>query len=304
MPAKPASSSAPTVAGIRISHPDRPIYPDQAISKVQLAQYYESIGDWIVPHVKGRPLTLVHCPAGIAGPCVYLKHAKQWGLNALRRVRIQEKTKVGEYLVADSIEAVVSLAQMGIVEVHTWNSTDDDVERPNRIVWDLDPGPEVAWKEVVAAATVVREVLKALDLESWVKTTGGRGLHVVMPIQRARDWSECLQFSRAVSEAIERTDPQRYTTTFAKAGREQKVLIDYLRNNRTNTSVSAFSPRARPGAMVSMPLEWRELGAGPERWTLLTVPQRLKRLKSDPWAGYGTASQRLSNASIRAIARL
>jgi bifunctional non-homologous end joining protein LigD len=305
MPRTAAPSSSPaTVGGVHISHPDRLIYPDQEISKVQLARYYESIADWIVPHVTGRPLTLVHCPAGIASPCMYLKHAKQWGPRALRRVKIQEKTKVGEYLVADNIEGVVSLAQMGIVEVHTWNSTDDDVERPNRIVWDLDPGPEVAWKDVVAAAKVVRDVLQALELESWVKTTGGRGLHVVMPITPARDWSECLEFSRSVSEAIERTDPQRYTTTFAKAGRQQKILIDYLRNNRTNTSVCAFSPRARPGAMVSMPLEWRELAAGPERWTLLTVPQRLKRRKSDPWAGYGTASQRLSNASIRAIARL
>jgi bifunctional non-homologous end joining protein LigD len=305
MPRKAApSSSLPTVAGVRISHPDRLIYPDQKISKVQLARYYESIADWIVPHLTGRPLTLVHCPAGIASPCMYLKHAKQWGPSALRRVKIQEKTKVGEYLVADNIEAVVSLAQMGIVEVHTWNSTDDDVERPNRIVWDLDPGPEVAWKDVVAAAKVVRDVLMALELESWVKTTGGRGLHVVMPITPARGWSECLEFSRSVAEAIERTDPQRYTTTFAKAGRERKILIDYLRNNRTNTSVCAFSTRARPGAMVSMPLEWRELDAGAERWTLLTVPQRLKRLKSDPWAGYRTASQRLSNASIRAMSRL
>ena len=225
-----------------------------------------------MPHVKGRPLTLVHCPAGIAAPCIYLKHAKQWGPNALRRVKIQEKTKVGEYLVADNIEAVVSLAQMGIVEIHTWNSTDDDVERPNRIVWDLDPGPQVAWKQVVTAAQLVRDVLKTLGLASWVKTTGGHGLHVVVPIKPARDWSECLEFARDVSEAIERTDPI-YTTTFAKRGRERKILIDYLRNNRTNTSVCAFSPRARPGAMVSMPLDWKELSAGPERWTLTTVPE-------------------------------
>jgi bifunctional non-homologous end joining protein LigD len=304
MPAKSTSFQAPTVAGVRISHPERLIYPDQGISKIQLARYYQSIADWIVPHVKGRPLTLVHCPAGIASPCIYLKHAKQWGPDALRRVRIQEKTKVGQYLVADSIEAVVSLAQMGIVEIHTWNSTDDDVERPNRIVWDLDPGPEVTWKQVVAAATMVRDVLEALELESWVKTTGGRGLHVVMPIKRARDWSECLEFSRAVSQAIERTDPHMYTTTFAKAGRERKILIDYLRNNRTNTSICAFSPRARPGAIVSMPLGWRDLRGAPEAWTLLTVPQQLKRLKMDPWAGYWRASQRLSKASIRAMARL
>ena len=131
MTARTAPSSSPTVVGIRISHPHRLIYPELGISKVQLARYYEEIADWIVPHVKGRPLTLVHCPAGIAAPCMFLKHAKQWGPTALRRVQIQEKTKVGEYLVADSIEAVVSLAQMGIVEIHTWNSTADDIERPN-----------------------------------------------------------------------------------------------------------------------------------------------------------------------------
>ena len=137
-----AGDSPDSVVGVRISHPDRVIYPDLGISKIQLARYYERIADWIVPHVAGRPLTLVHCPAGIAAPCNFLKHAKAWGPSALRRVQIQEKTKVGEYLVADSIEAVVSLAQMGIVEIHTWNSTADDIERPNRIVWDLDPGPD------------------------------------------------------------------------------------------------------------------------------------------------------------------
>ena len=296
--------AAPTVAGVRISHPDRLIYPDLGISKIQLARYYEEIADWIVPHVAGRPLTLVHCPAGLAAPCIYLKHAKAWGPSALRRVKIQEKTKVGEYLVADSIEAVVSLAQMGIVEIHTWNSTMADIERPNRIVWDLDPGPAVTWKQVVKAAGLVRDVLKTLGLTSWVKTTGGRGLHVVVPIKPARDVAECLEFSRNVSEAIARTDPQLYTTTFAKLGRERKILIDYLRNNRTNTSVCAYSPRARPGAMVSMPLDWSDLSASPERWTLTTVPRRLKRLRADPWAEYWTAAQEIADASFAAVQAL
>jgi bifunctional non-homologous end joining protein LigD len=169
------SESSPTIVGIRISHPDRVIYPDLGISKIQLARYYERIAEWIVPHVAARPLTLVQCPAGIAAPCNFLKHAKAWGPSALRRVRIQEKTKLGEYLVADSIEAVVSLAQMGVVEIHTWNSTVDDVERPNRLVWDLDPGPDVSWKQVIKAAELVRDVLKTLKLTSWVKTTVGRG---------------------------------------------------------------------------------------------------------------------------------
>src|SRR6187397_934924 len=164
-----AGDSSATVVGVRISHADRVIYPDLEVSKIEFARYFERIADWIVPHVAGRPLTLVHCPAGIAAPCHFLKHAKAWGPSALRRVRIQEKTKLGEYLVADSIEAVVSLAQMGIVEIHTWNSTADDLERPNRVVWDLDPGAEVTWKQIVAAAKLVRGVLETLGLTSWVK---------------------------------------------------------------------------------------------------------------------------------------
>jgi bifunctional non-homologous end joining protein LigD len=304
-PRTPSSDgSVPTVAGVRISHPDRVIYPDLGLSKIQLARYFERIADWIVPHVAGRPLTLVHCPAGIASPCNFLKHAKAWGPSALRRVRIQEKTKVGEYLVADTIEAVVSLAQMGIVEIHTWNSTADDIERPNRLVWDLDPGPDVSWHQVVKGAELVRDVLRALKLRSWVKTTGGRGLHVVVPLKRRRTVAECLDFSRAVADAIVQADPESYTTAFSKAGRTRKILIDYLRNNRTNTSVCAFSPRARPGATVSMPLAWSELDEPPGRWTIVTVPNRLARRRTDPWADYWHGAQTLSAATLAAVAHI
>ena len=299
-----ANPGPPAVVGVRISHPDRLIYPSLGISKIQLAQYFEEIADWIVPHVAGRPLTLVHCPKGLAAPCIYLKHAKAWGPSALRRVEIQEKTKVGEYLVADSIAAVVSLAQMGIVEIHTWNSVIEDIERPNRIVWDFDPGPAATWKQVVKAADLVRTVLKTLGLMSWVKTTGGRGLHVVAPIKPAREVSECLEFSRRVSNAIVRTDPRVYTTTFAKLGRENKILIDYMRNNRTNTSISAYSPRARPAATVSMPLDWSDLNASPERWTLRTAAKRLNRLRSDPWSDYWVCRQEISDASFAAVQAL
>jgi bifunctional non-homologous end joining protein LigD len=291
------------VAGVTISHPDRLIYPDLNISKLQLARYYEDIGEWIVRHVADRPLTLVHCPEGLAGPCRYLKHAKAWGPKALRRVTIQEKTKVGEYLVADSIEGVVSLAQMGIVEIHTWNSTTGDIERPNRIIWDLDPGPSVTWKQVVQAARLVRDVLKTLGLKSWVKTTGGRGLHVVVPLTPGRNVAECLQFSRDVAGAIVRIDPRLYTTTFAKAGRERKILIDYLRNNRTNTTICAFSPRARAGAPVSVPLAWNNLRAAPDRWTLTSVLRYLTRLRVDPWGDYWTTAQHISTESFAGISR-
>jgi bifunctional non-homologous end joining protein LigD len=280
---------------------DRLIYPELGIPKIELARYFECIGDWILPHVKGRPLTLLHCPDGLAAPCTYLKHAKAWGPNALRRIRIQEKTKIGEYLVADSVEAVVSLAQMGIVEIHTWNSTAEDIEHPNRLVWDLDPGPEVTWKQVVRAARLVRDVLTTLRLKSWVKTTGGRGVHVVVPVRPHRTVSACLDFSRAVAEAIALTNTRLYTTKFPKAGRKRKILIDYLRNNRTNTSVCAFSTRARPHATVSMPLDWDELNDSPRHWTLVTVPRRLARLKRDPWKDYWTSAQEILDASVAAL---
>jgi bifunctional non-homologous end joining protein LigD len=290
-----------TVAGIAITHPDRIVFPDLDLSKVELARYYDAIATWVVPHVKGRPLTLVHCPAGTAGECRYLKHAKAWGPSALRRVRIQEKTKVGEYLVADSIAAVVALVQMGIVEIHTWNSRDDDVDRPDRIVWDLDPGPAVDWRDTVAAARRLRELLTTLDLACWVKTTGGRGLHVVVPIKRSLDWSECLTFSRSVADTMVRANPRLYTTTFAKSGRERKILLDYLRNNRTNTSVCAYSPRARAGAPVSMPIDWNDLRQPPSRWNVRTVLRTLRTRRRDPWEGYWNTSQRIRTRSIQAV---
>jgi bifunctional non-homologous end joining protein LigD len=289
------------VAGVALSHADRLIYPELRISKFDLATYYESIAQWILPHVRGRPLTLVHCPEGVAGGCRYLRHAKAWGPMPLRRVKIQEKTKVGEYLVAETISAVVALAQMGIVEIHTWNSTIDDLERPNRIVWDLDPGPHVLWESVVVAARLLRDVLGTLRLRAWVKTTGGRGLHVVVPLRPSLGWTDCLAFSRAVAEALEHADPARYTTTFRKIGRERKILIDYLRNNRTNTSICAYSPRARPGAVVSMPVTWEGLRQDASRWTLPTVKQRLRRVRIDPWADYWKRPQQISRTSIQAL---
>jgi bifunctional non-homologous end joining protein LigD len=298
------AAAAPVIAGVRLSHPGRLIYPELGITKQQLAEYYDAIAGWIVPHVRGRPLTLVHCPAGISGPCRYLKHAKAWGPTALRRVNIQEKTKVGEYLVAESTSGVVALAQMGVVEIHTWNTTIDDLERPNRIVWDLDPGPRISWSQTADAARLLRDVLHTLHLRSWVKTTGGRGVHVVVPLRPSLDWSECLAFSRAVAEALERSDSRRFTTAFSKAGRERKILVDYLRNNRTNTSVSAYSPRARPGAPVSTPITWNELKHEPGKWTLPSVARRLERLREDPWAEYWKTSQRIAQDSMAALEAL
>jgi bifunctional non-homologous end joining protein LigD len=279
------------------------MYPEAGVTKIDLARYYERIADWIVPHVEGRPLTLVRCPTGLADGCFYMKHSKVWAPAALQRVNIQEKAKIGEYLVANSGAALASLVQMDVLEIHTWNSRVGRIEQPDRVVLDIDPGPEITWREVIDAARLVRRVLEGIGLASFVKTTGGRGLHVVVPLQPSVDWSACLAFSRGVAEAIVAHDSSRYTTRFAKAGRERKVLIDYLRNNRTNTSVAAYSMRARPHAPVSMPLTWAALNARitPETFTVKTVPARLARQRRDPWAAYWTCRQRLTSAMTRAF---
>lgn len=297
------AASEAVVAGVRITNPDRVIYPDSGITKLELARYYETVSDWMLPHVKGRPLTLLFCPDGLAGECRFLKHGKSWGPKALRRVNIREKTKTGEYMVIESVQGLVSLIQMNWLEAHTWNSTIDHLEQPDRLVLDLDPGPRVTWAQVVAAAREVRQALQSLKLRSWVKTTGGRGLHVLAPLKPERDWSECLAFARGFAEMLAAQFPARYTTEFSKQGREDRILIDYLRNNRTNTSIAAFSPRARPGAPVSTPLDWSELSTHvePSAFTVRTVPDRLRQLPSDPWAGYFRSRQRLTDRMLEAV---
>ena len=302
----------PFVAGVAISHPDRVLFPAAGVTKLGLARYYETIGDWIVPHVVDRPLTLVRCPTGLrakpgastaAADCFYMKHSKVWAPSALRRVRIREKTKIGEYLIADSPAAIVALAQMDVLEIHTWNSRFTRVEHPDRIVIDLDPGTQVAWNAVVAAARLVRQLLLALDLESFVKTTGGRGVHVVVPLTPKAEWRECLDFARAFAETVVRHEPRLFTTRFAKLGRERQILVDYLRNNRTNTSIAAYSTRARPDAPVSVPVAWSELtpARAPDRFTIATVPPRLARRRADPWSAYWTTRQTIPRAAARAL---
>jgi bifunctional non-homologous end joining protein LigD len=285
----------PTVAGVRITHPDKLMFPGLALTKLDIARYYESIAPWMLPHLKGRPLTLVFCPTGVGEGCTYLRHTKVWGPKAIARVKIQEKTKVGEYMVVDTLEGLVSLAQMNVLEIHTWNSTVAHLEQPDRIVFDLDPGEHVAWPQVIAAAKDLRKMLTTMGLDAWIKTTGGRGLHLVVPIVPSRDWSDCLEFARAVAAVLAEQDPVTYTTDFRKAGRERKILIDYLRNNRTNTSICAFSVRAREGAPVSMPVAWAHLKPTlkPDRFTIKSSVTHLVKLRVDPWRDYARSKQRL-----------
>ena len=305
-------SSRVEVAGISLSHPDRVVFPAARVTKLGLARYYETIADWILPHLADRPLTLVRCPNGVSAAaarrddCFFVKHSKVWTWPAIRRVRIREKTKVGKYMIVDSLPALVSLVQMGIVEIHTWNSRFAALEYPDRIVIDLDPGKRVTWPTVIEAARVVRRLMSVLDLETFVKTTGGRGLHVVVPLEsksRQDDWAACLELARAFAMALVRRQPSLFTERFAKSSRDDKILVDYLRNNRTNTSIAAYSTRARADATVSVPVTWEELSPArkPDRFTIETVPTRLARLRADPWKKYWTTKQRIPRYAVRAL---
>lgn len=284
----------PVFAGITVTHPERVIYPEAGLTKLDLVSYYDTVSEWMLPHLRGRPLTLKQC-APDAAHCRYMRHSGEHRAPAqVRVVNIREKTKIGDYMIVDDLPALIALAQRNIVEFHTWNSTDAAIELPNRIIFDLDPGPAVPWRAMVDAARLVRKALQGLGLESWIKTTGGKGLHIVVPIAPKHDWPVCLSFARSFAAELATYDPNRFTTKFSKSGRETQILIDYLRNNRTNTSVAAYSARARANATVSVPISWEELTPrlDPERWTIATLPRRLRTLK-DPWADYFKKKQKL-----------
>jgi bifunctional non-homologous end joining protein LigD len=275
------------VAGVELTHADRALYPDIGVTKRDLALFYESIAERILPHLRDRPTTLVRCPDGLGKPCFYQKHTGWWAPASLRRAKIREKTKVGEYLIVDDVAGLVGLIQIGILEIHTWNSVLETLERPDRLVFDLDPDEGLPWARVVAAARLVRERLEARGLACFLKTTGGKGLHVVTPLVPRASWDAGAEFARAVCDEIVADQPDAYTSTMSKARRAGRVFLDWLRNVRGATSVAAFSTRAKPGAPISTPISWDELGRGkrPE-FTIATLPVRLKREKADPWSGY------------------
>jgi len=298
------SGAEVAVAGVHLTHPDRVLYREQAITKLGLARYYEAVADHIVPHVADRPLSLVRCPEGEGGQCFYQKHAGPGLPTAVKRVRIRERGgATAAYPYVTDLPGLVALAQIGVLELHPWNARVDRIERPDRLVLDLDPAPGVAWERVVEAAHAIREMLGELDLVSFVKTTGGKGLHVVAP-SRPTDWETLRAVGEAIGAALVRGAPDRYTVNPLKAARRGRIFVDFLRNTRGATAVAAYSPRARPDAPVSTPLGWRELDgdARPGDFTVTTVPRRLARLRQDPWADFFSVDQAITARTARALA--
>jgi bifunctional non-homologous end joining protein LigD len=297
------AQAPPEKPQLKITHPGRLIWPSLKISKGDLARYYAEIGEWMLPHVANRPLTLVRCPDGAEAKCFYQRHlgmgASPGDLKEVERLRSSK----GKYLYLDSASGILSAVQNGAVEFHTWGASIPDIKHPDRITMDLDPGPDIDWSDLVRGTQLTRTLLEKLGLKCFLKTTGGKGLHVVAPIERKLDWDRVKEFTRLVAEFLVRAEPGLFTAKISKGKRTGKIFVDYLRNSETASAVSAYSARARKDAGVSTPLEWDELGRADlrERFTVLTVPKRLAKLTLDPWAEYTSTRQSITEAMWKAL---
>jgi bifunctional non-homologous end joining protein LigD len=312
-PAPPASpaiqargSKNPVVAGVRLTNPDRVLYPEESITKLELALFYEKIGHWVLPHLALRPLTVVRCPEGYQRECFYQKHMNATVPKDVRSLPIMEDGREVNYLMIDSLAGLISCVQMGALELHTWGTHHEHLATPDQIVFDLDPDPALGFEQVMAAAQMVRECLTAVGLVSFVKTTGGKGLHVMVPVRPKLTWAPVKDFAKRLADVLVREAPARFTTTMTKSQRKGKIFIDYLRNGEGATAVAAYSTRARTGAPVSVPLGWDELQPGltGASFTVRNLAARLERLTGDPWEGYGDVRQTISPTTLKKLERL
>jgi bifunctional non-homologous end joining protein LigD len=300
---KSAAESSDTIAGVKLSHPEKLLYPEAKLAKRDLARYYESIGDWILPHVTDRPLSLVRCPDGWSGECFYQKHASKSVNPAVTRMVVPEGGGKATYLAANSVSALVALTQWGVLELHPWGSRKPRLDRPDRLIFDFDPDDAVGWDELVSAVGVLRTLLSDLGLTGFLKTTGGKGLHVVLPIRATLDWDQAKGFAKAVADLMARTFPDRFLAVMSKSRRKGKIFIDYLRNASGATAIAPYSLRARTNAPVATPIGWDELSKDVrfDHFNLRTVPSRLSALKSDPWGDFLELRQSISKAMFKRV---
>lgn len=287
-----------TTAGVVITHPERIVYQDVGLTKLQLAEYYARVAPLMLPHIKGRPISSVRCPDGQGGECFFQKHwLPRGGAKVLTKMVQEGDSEPKPYAFVSSARDIVALVQNGVMETHVWGARIDALEKPDRIVLDLDPGPGITWQGIKKSAVEVRALLDGIGLKSWVKLTGGKGVHIVIPVDRRVEWPVLSGFAKAIAERLMRDNPQLYVAKASKAIREEKIFVDWLRNTRGATSAAPWSPRARPGAPVSFPLHWDELSAvkKPDQYS---IPVVMKMLAAgdvdDPWAEMLTYKQRLT----------
>jgi bifunctional non-homologous end joining protein LigD len=299
------SSSADDFAGVKLTSPDRVLYPETGLTKAELARYLLTVSKPMLKHVRGRPVSLVRCPEGVGKECFFQKHGTKGLPEALKTVPVEESDgKVADYLVIDNPAGLVSAAQIGALEIHVWGAHWKTLERPDRLVFDLDPDTSLDFGDVRDAARDVRKLLQAAELESFPLVTGGKGIHVVVPLDARQSWDEVKSFAKNVAARLSENEPDRFTATMSKARRKGRIFIDWLRNERGATAIAPYSPRARASGSVAAPLTWDELGRvkNADAYTIANMPRRLASLKRDPWQGYFTLRQRIGAKAARFFA--
>jgi len=299
------AASDNAVAGVTLSHPGKQLFPEAKLAKRDLALYYEKVADRLLPHLRDRPLSLVRCPDGWNGQCFYQKHADKSVHQAVTRIEVPERNGKAMYFAADSLAALVGLVQWGVIELHPWGSRAPKLDRPDRLLFDFDPDPGVAWPQIVEAVGLLRKLLEDIGLTGFLKTTGGKGLHVVVPVRATLDWDEAKDFTRAIADFLVRTFPDRFIATASKHRRKGRIFIDYLRNAAGATAIAPYALRARANAPVSTPITWDELAAGDlrfDRFNVRNIPERLSRMRKDPWASFDATKQTVTRAMIKRVA--
>ncbi|MEO6798622.1 MAG: DNA ligase D [Rhodanobacter sp.] len=289
-------------ASVKITHPERVVFAEDGYTKQDVADYYTSVMKWFLPGVIDRPTSVIRCPEGTAKACFFQKHAIQ-GLQHVGEVRLKEESGgQAVYIFPRDAVSVIELVQFGALEFHPWGATATHPDVADRMVFDLDPGPDVAWSRMIAAARLIRDRLRELGLESFLRTTGGKGLHVVVPLNPGCPWPQTKDFAHAFANALAQAHPLEFIATASKARRNRLIYVDYLRNSRGATSVASYSLRARPGAPVAVPLRWSELGKlkSGHAFDIFSTPKRLARLRSDPWAGIDELVQNLNSVMAAA----
>ena len=292
------------IASVKISHASKVLYIEENITKGDIAEYYSAVANYCLPHIMNRPLTLVRCPDGRTKQCFFQKHAPDHLSENLHSIEVEEKEgEIGTYLTIESEAGLMELVQMGVLEIHVGGARSDRINYPDRLIFDLDPDEGLSWEKVIEAAILLRDLFASQNLTTFVKTTGGKGLHVVLPIERKYPWPQAKAFAKAIAESLVKYDSKSYIAKMSKASRTGKIFVDYLRNSSGATAVASFSTRARPGATVATPIHWDELDKSldPKQFTLKTVPQRLqnlKNLKTEPWPNFEKIKNVLSKALL------
>ena len=288
-----SSKEEDVIGGVRVTHPDRVVFPDQGVTKRAIADYYLLVAHRMLPHIANRPLALVRCPQGSGKECFFQKHANPGWPDLFRKVRIKEKVGSADYLYIDNKEGLIAAAQMGVLELHLWGSHEPDVEKPDRMVFDLDPDEGLNFGDVKKAAIDVKKRLEKLGLKSLPMVTGGKGIHIVVPLKPGHSWDEHREFAEAIARLMADEEPDRFVANMSKAKRKGKIFVDYLRNQRGSTAIAPYSTRARKGAYVAWPVTWAQLGKLKDARPV-SVENAAQKIKgADPWASYGKIRQKL-----------